>query len=196
MLFEDVYTTSTEKAVLQLEQEIAEKKKELAALRKKVEPKVYPDYTFKDKLGKEVKLSELFGNATELLLVQNMGKSCPYCTLWADEYNGVVDHLNNRVPFVVISPDEPAEMKTFAESRNWKFNILSSAENTFKKDSAFERANGEVLPGVMVFQKDKEGILREYSRSSFGPGDNFCSVWDYFDLLPEGVKKWHPKYSY
>lgn len=188
--------TAIDKEIQQLENELQEKKKQLAELRKKASPKPVNDYTFTDINGKGVTLTELFKDKNELILVHNMGKSCPYCTLWADEYNGVVHHLENRAPFVVISPDAPAVMKDFAAGRNWKFSIYSSMGTTLKKDVGFENEKGMVLPGVTVLTKNEKGEISEYSRAYFGPGDNYCAVWDYFDLLPEGSNNWHPKYSY
>ena len=112
-----------EKEIQQLENEVTEKQQLLTALHKKRAAEPINDYVFKDKEGNNKSLSEMFGNSNELLLIHNMGKSCAYCTLWADELNGITNHLNNRVPLVVISPNEPNIMKEFSKSRNWKFNI-------------------------------------------------------------------------
>src|SRR5258708_2108845 len=117
------FSTPLEKEIIALQEELTKQQKKIIELRKKLPPVEVKDHTFKEKEGKEIKLSEMFGEKKELMLVHNMGKSCPYCTLWADEYNGVVQHLENRVPFVVISPNEPAVMKEFADGRNWKFKI-------------------------------------------------------------------------
>jgi predicted dithiol-disulfide oxidoreductase (DUF899 family) len=189
-------TTNIEQEIAHLENEIIEKNNRLTELRKQRSRVKVTDYIFKNSEGREIKLSEMFGTAKELMLVHNMGKSCPYCTLWADEYNGVIQHLENRVPFVVVSPDEPAVMREFAEGRNWKFRMYSSKENSFKKDMGFENEKGSPMPGVSVFTKDDDGTIWHVNKAGFGPGDNFCGVWHYFDLLPGGAGKWHPKYSY
>jgi hypothetical protein len=34
------------------------------------------------------------------------------------------------------------------------------------------------------------------SDASFGPGDDFCTLWHLFDLIPEGSGDWQPKYKY
>lgn len=182
--------------ILALEEEIRTAKMKLSQLRKKQEPKAIEDYTFKSKEGKDIKLSSLFGDSNELMIIHNMGKGCAYCTLWADEYNGVYHHLSNRVPFVVESADDSATMAEFAESRNWNFPIVSSKENSFKKDLDFEYDNGGPRPGVSVLIKDESGQLFVKTSTRFGPGDNYCSVWDYFDLLPGGSGDWRPKFSY
>jgi predicted dithiol-disulfide oxidoreductase (DUF899 family) len=38
--------------------------------------------------NKKVRLSSLFGKKDELILIDNMGQGCPYCTMWADGFNG------------------------------------------------------------------------------------------------------------
>ncbi|HEY6160319.1 MAG TPA: DUF899 family protein [Bacteroidia bacterium] len=185
-----------EKEIADLEKELMAQQEKLTALRKKIPAVEVADYIFKDKDGKEIRLSEMFGDKKELMLVHNMGKGCPYCTLWADEYNGVIHHLENRVPFVVISPDAPEVMKNFAGGRNWKFRIYSSAGNTFKKDVGFETEDKMVLPGVSVFRKDDAGKIWHANKASFGPGDLFCGLWHFFDLLEDGAGNWNPKYNY
>lgn len=193
---ETVYSSNIEKEISLLEEEINAKKKKLTELRKQIAPVRTGDYTFTDVNGKQVKLSEMFGDKKELMLVHNMGKSCPYCTLWADEYNGIIHHLENRVPFVVISPDEHNAMHEFAEARGWRFRIYSSKGNTFKKDMGFENEKGLALPGVSVFTKDDEGNIYHTNKAVYGPGDDFCSLWHYFDLLPGGAGSWNPKFNY
>jgi len=48
---------------------------------------------------------------------------------------------------------------------------------------------------VSVFKKQGGKIVR-VADTSFGPGDDFCSIWHFFDLLPEGAADWQPKYKY
>ena len=132
----------------------------------------------------------------DLILIHNMGKKCAYCTLWADGFNGVRQHLQDRAGFVVISPDEPATIKEFAASRGWRFNILSSRGSSFTKDMGFENEKGEPMPGVSAFQKNGQGKVLRVSRAGFGPGDDYCAVWHLFDLLADGSNGWRPKFSY
>jgi hypothetical protein len=44
-------------------------------------------------------------------------------------------------------------------------------------------------------RRQNEGIVR-VSDAPFSPGDDFCSVWHFFDLIPEGAAGWQPKYKY
>jgi len=181
--------------ILKLELEIEEKRKKINELRKNIQSIPVNDYQFTQADGTSIMLSELFGNSNELILVHNMGKSCPYCTLWADEYNGISHHINSRVPMVVVSPDDFKTMGEFASGRDWNFRIISSKGNSFKKDVGFENDKGLVMPGVSVFTKEKGNIFH-YSAAYFGPGDQFCGVWHFFDLLPDGPGKWAPRFNY
>lgn len=183
-----------DKKVLALEKEIADKKTELKKLREQLSPQEVPDYTFEDSQGGEVKLSELFGDKDELILVSNMGKSCRYCTLWADNYNGIVKPLNDRAAFAVVSPDSPDVQKKFAGSRGWNFRLASHQNNTWASDFGFQ-GEDHIMPGVLSFTKEN-GKIYFHSRTFFGPGDNYCNMWDFIDLLPKGVNGWVPKYDY
>ena len=178
-----------------IEKEIAEKKKELAEWRKKVTPQEVPNYTFKNWSGEDVSLSDCFDGRNELILIYNMGKSCKYCTLWGDNYNGIVKPLNDRAAFVVVSPDDPETQKSFAQSRNWQFNMLSHEGSSFIKDMEMVYPEGQPRPGVSSFIKKAEKIYH-VNKTTFGPGDNFCNMWDFMDMLPEGAENWQPKYDY
>jgi predicted dithiol-disulfide oxidoreductase (DUF899 family) len=184
-----------QKDVQKLEQEIQQKKKELAALRQNETPFPIKDYELTDWSGKTVKLSALFGAQKELLVISNMGKSCRYCTLWADGFIVLTPHLKNRSAFLVVSPDPVEVQKEFATSRGWNFPMVSDKESDFRYDLCF-RDEKNVHPGAMVFTIDEKGQIYLFSRSYFGPGDNFCVLWDLMDLMPEGYNKWEPKYQY
>src|SRR5690349_10614506 len=96
----------------------------LFQLHKARPPEVVKDYTFASASG-PVKLSELFGEKNELILIHNMGKSCAYCTLWADGFNGFTAHLENRAGFVLVNNDTVEEQTAFANARGWKFKVVS-----------------------------------------------------------------------
>lgn len=187
--------TDTEKKIAKLREELIQKREEINALRKQVPAQKVEDYTFSGPDNNPVKLSELFGSSGELMVIHNMGKSCRYCTMWADGINGIADHLANRIPFVVISPDDPRTQEEFAHSRGWKFKMVSNKGTTFKKDMGFEGDDAEPWPGVSVFIKKADGIYH-YAKDSFGPGDDYCATWHFLDLLPDGANEWGPKYSY
>ena len=160
----------------------------LRELQASVEPHEAADYAFATSNG-PVRLSELFGDKDYLFVIHNMGAGCPYCTLWADGYNGIHQHVVTRAGFAVSSPDRPTVQRKFAESRGWKFPMVSHAGSTFASDMGYVSANGGWMPGVSVFRREGDAILR-VSDTSFSPGDDFCSLWHFFDLLPGGVGEW------
>ena len=185
-----------ESQIEETEKDLLERKKKLAEMRLKLPKQEVRDYVFRSWDGSDVKLSDLFEDKAELLLIHNMGKKCAYCTMWADGFNGVVDHLENRSAFVVISPDPPNVQEEFAAERGWSFEMLSCEGSTFAKDMGFVGEKGDYWPGVSTFQKSSDGKIYRVAKTFFGPGDDFCSVWHLLDLLPLGANKWEPKFSY
>ena len=59
----------------------------------------------------------------------------------------------------------------------------------------YKSKSGGWLPGVSVFRKDGDKIVR-VSDTQLGPYDDFCSVWHLFDMLPGGAGDWGPKFKY
>ena len=107
----------------------------------------------------------------------------------ADGYNGIHQHVVTRAGFAVSSPDRPMVQTQFAESRGWKFPMVSHAGSTFAADMGYVSAKGGWMPGVSVFRLEGDRILR-VSDTGFSPGDDFCPLWHFFDLLPGGVGEW------
>jgi len=174
-------------------QRLAELRDEMHEVQAALEPQEVDDYAFSTPAGK-VRLSELFGHKRDLIVIHNMGRSCPYCTLWADGYNGVYEHLADRAAFVVSGPDAPAEQRRFAESRGWRFPMVSHAGTTFAEDMGYRSEHGW-LPGISVFGKTGRGVVR-VSDTGCEPGDDFCAAWHLFDLIPGGAGEWSPRFQY
>jgi predicted dithiol-disulfide oxidoreductase (DUF899 family) len=179
---------------------LAEYREQIVAVRERMretlaaaEPQEVADYEFLTPDG-PVRLSQLFGEHEHLIVVHNMGTSCPACTMWADGYNGIHHHVSSRAAFVVSSPDPPDVQQKFAAARGWKFPMVSHAGSTFAADMGFRGGKGW-LPGVSVFQRRGSKIVR-VSEAPFSPGDDFCTVWHLFDLLPGGAGDWWPKQRY
>jgi len=173
--------------------QISELRNKMRELQSAIEPEIIQDYEFSTLSG-TVKLSDLFADKNTLFIVHNMGTGCPYCTLWADGFNGILGHLEDRAAFVMSTPDAPDKQQRFAESRDWKFRMISHQGTTFAEDMGY-KGEDHWLPGVSVFQKLNGQVVR-VSDASFGPGDDFCSIWQFCDLLPEGADGWQPKFKY
>ncbi len=147
------------------------------------------DYELKDWNGNPIKLSAIFGNKNDLVLVHNMGKACSYCTLWADGFNGTQYFTEKQAGFVVVSPDPPDVQKEFALSRGWKFRMYSGHESPFIRDMGYQTEKGDYWPGVSVFHKDENGKISRVAKDFFGPGDFYCSVFHFLDLVPKNGKE-------
>ena len=176
---------------------ILEIRSEIRELQSGIEPAPVEDYEFNTLEG-PVRLSALFGDHDELFVVHNMGRACVYCTLWADGFNGLIGLLTNRAAFVLSSPDTPNVQREFANSRGWRFRMVSHDGTSFASDMGYYAESGEYPgfhPGVSVFRRNGDQVLR-VSDTTFGPGDDFCAAWHLFDLMPEGPDGWEPKYQY
>ncbi len=186
---------SNNELIEKLASEISEKRKQLIALLKQDNATELEDYELTNLVGEKVRFSELFQGQDRLMVIHNMGKSCVYCTLWADGLNGLVKHFENRLPTVLISPDPTQVQKEFSESRNWNFNMYSAHGSSFLKDVGFMNEVDKPLPGVSIYVKE-DGKINQYAKDYFGPGDYYSPIWHMFDLIPEGPNNWAPKYTY
>lgn len=178
------------------EDKIREAKEKLATLRRQLEPKKVKNYRFEGPWGEPISLDQLFGKHKELIVIHNMGNECPYCTLWADGFNGMLKHIEDRVAFVVESMDEPETQRGFQADRGWKFKMVSSRSNSFRKDMGYGKNKSNLAPGMSAFRKERDGSIVRVSDTAFGPGDNFCALWDLFDMLPDSNPNWRAKLSY
>jgi predicted dithiol-disulfide oxidoreductase (DUF899 family) len=179
----------------QLQEEITNKRKAIIELRKQSELEPIQDYTLTNHQGESVSLSSLFGDSDELLIIHNMGKGCKYCTLWADGFNGIHLPLGDRVPYVLVSPDTPADQQAFAASRGWTMPMLSARGSSFISDLGFYKEGQGYYPGVSALVR-RDGQIYRSGFDFFGPGDPYSAIWHFMDLLPTGVRGWQPKYEY
>lgn len=173
---------------------IADLRARMRAVQAAITPEPVADYAFATVDG-PVRLSDLFGGRRDLIVILNMGRACPACTLWADGYNGLYPHIADRAAFVVASPDPPEVQLAFAAGRGWRFPMASHAGSSFAADMGYRGESGGWLPGVCVYQRDGAQIVR-VSEAGARPGDDFCPVWHMFDMLPEGADGWRPRFGY
>jgi predicted dithiol-disulfide oxidoreductase (DUF899 family) len=188
----------TDEQIQALEQELMEKRRELTEMKKEQTRAEVEDYELKNSSG-SIKLSALFGDKEDLVVIHNMGKSCAYCTMWADGLNGLLDHLEDRATVVMVSPDTPDVQSEFADSRNWRFNMISGDGANFIEDMGFRHEDGEQswwMPGMSTFHKSTDGKITRVGKDFFGPGDVYNGAWHMFDFLNEGAKDWQPKITY
>jgi predicted dithiol-disulfide oxidoreductase (DUF899 family) len=177
--------------------QIAGIREEMRSLQKSVEPAPVKDYALSGWDG-PVRLSQLFGDKENLILIHNMGRGCSSCTMWADGFNGVYDHLASRAAFVVSSPDPVEVQKEFAASRGWRFPMVSHAGTNFAEEMGYRREGAELggyWPGVSAFRKAGGQVLR-MSDTELGPMDDFCVYYHLMEMIPGGDPQFTPKFSY
>ncbi len=122
--------------------------------------RVIEDYTLLNNEGKPVRLSDLFGGRGHLVILHNMGKGCPNCALWGDEFNGMLKQIETAAAFCLIGPDDPKTQKSYVRKRRWKAKLYSAQGSTFIKDMGFEDEEGGAEPGISILERGKDGKLQ------------------------------------
>jgi predicted dithiol-disulfide oxidoreductase (DUF899 family) len=193
----DGHTTLKDR-IRSLEERMMDERQELARLRASLPAEEVSDFEL-GSIDGPVSLRAAFCGHRDLLVIHNMGIGCTYCTLWADGFNGILAHLENRASFVVVSQDPPEVQAEFAKTRGWKFRMLSDPTGRFTRAMGFAREeDGEEQPwpGVSAFSISSTGKLLRTGSDSFGPGDTYCAAWHLFGLLPQVSPQWEPQYEY
>ena len=167
------------------------------------------DYVFDGAGGKQT-LAELFAGRQQLIVYHLMfdpswEEACSRCSFWADNFNGVLVHLNQRdVSLVAISRAPFAKLAAFQKRMGWSFNWVSSFANDFNHDyhvsfAPEQLAQGEVIynyrlvknsmserPGISVFYRDPGGTIF-HTYSCYARGLDMLNVaYHYLDLTPKG----------
>ena len=166
-------------------------------------------YVFEGPSGSET-LSQLFDGRSQLVVyhfmfVPDWDAGCPHCSRWADNFNGIIAHLNQRdVSMVAVSRAPYAKLAAYRQRMGWSFKWVSSFGTDFnfdyhvsftpeelKKGKAFynfKLQNPGVADreGVSVFARDAKGrIFRSYS--TFARGIEALNLdYKYLDVVPKG----------
>jgi predicted dithiol-disulfide oxidoreductase (DUF899 family) len=179
----------------EIQLEIMKLKQSLAKEIAERTPEQVEDWELKNTDGSAVKLSDLFGDKRELLVIHNMGRGCNYCSLWGDAMIGIADHLKQRCGFVLCSNDPSEVINEFRQLRGWKYPCVSGNGSGFAKAMGYMSDEGSPEPGVSAFHKEDDGSIVRTGHASFGPGDDFCGVWPMLDLLRGGIAGWEPAHG-
>lgn len=197
------------RALLDKEKEFTRLRDELSGQRRRLPwRRVETDYVFDGGDG-PVSLAELFGPHSQLMIYHFMfgpdwDAGCPSCSFWADNFDGIVQHLAHRdVAFAAVSRAPLAQLREYRERMGWRFRWVSSAANEFNFDYQVsfrpEQQDGEVVynyrsgpwrgdesPGLSVFHKDDSGaIFHTYSTYARGL-DMINGAYHFLDLAPKG----------
>ncbi len=192
------------------EKEFTRRRDALSQRRRKLPwVKVEKEYIFDSPNGKAT-LFDLFEGRSQLIVYHFMfgpdwEEGCPSCSFWADNFNGIILHLNQRdVAMIAVSRAPIERLDAFKKRMGWTFKWVSSHRNDFNRDyhvsfTPEELDKGEMYynygptgfpseeaPGVSVFYKDEKGaIFHTYSCYARGL-DMLNSAYHYLDLAPMG----------
>ena len=171
--------------------------------------KVDTDYVFTGPNG-SIRLSDLFAGRGQLVVYHYMfhpdwEAGCKSCSFWADNFNGIIAHLNQRdVSMAAVSRAPYPQLAAFKQRMGWNFDWVSSEGTTFNHDFAVSftpeelardgnnynfdthRFGGPEAPGLSVFTKDADGtIYRTYSCYARGL-DMLNGAYQFLDVVPKG----------
>ena len=171
--------------------------------------KVDKPYVFDSPAG-ECSLSDLFQGRSQLIIYHFMfgpewEAGCPSCSFWADNFNGIVVHLNHRdISLAAISRAPLARLEAYKKRMGWSFDWVSSLGNDFNRDyqvsfTPQEMQKGEMYynyrpnkfpseeaPGISVFCKNAQGEVH-HSYSCYSRGlDMLNGAYHLMDLAPKG----------
>lgn len=167
------------------------------------------EYLFDRPNGKQT-LSDLFDGRSQLIVYHfmydpNWDAGCPSCSFWADNFNGIVVHLNQRdVTMIAVSKAPYSKIGEYKKRMGWNFKWVSSYDNDFNFDyhvsftpeelsekKAFynyslQDTHSPEREGVSVFYKDTAGhVFHTYS--AYARGIDVLNVaYHYLDLVPMG----------
>lgn len=192
-----------EKEFTHTRDQLNQKRRELPWVR------VDKEYVFNGPMGKQT-LSKLFNGKSQLIVYHFMfgpdwKAGCPSCSFWADNFNNIIIHLNQRdVSMIAISRAPYNEIAAYQKRMGWDFHWVSSYDNNFNFDyhvsfTQEELAKKEVFynyilqdagvsdrEGVSVFYKNPSGqIFHTYSTFERGI-DAFNVAYHYLDIVPKG----------
>lgn len=192
-----------EKAFTRVRDDLTRERRELPWVR------VDQSYIFDGPSGRE-SLAQLFDHRTQLVVYHFMFNpeweaGCPHCSRWADNFNGVIVHLNQRdVTMIAVSRAPYAKLAAYKARMGWSFKWVSSGQSDFNVDYGVSFTPEEVASkhafynftiqnprngereGVSVFYKDPAGALF-HTYSTYARGIDMLNVdYQYLDLVPRG----------
>src|SRR5216683_1904035 len=101
--------------------------------------RIEKEYIFHGPAGKE-SLAELFAGNSQLAVYHFMfgpdwEAGCPHCSRWADNFNSIIVHLNQRdVTMIVVSRAPLAKLAAYKKRMGWTFKWVSSLKTDFNFD--------------------------------------------------------------
>jgi len=172
------------KLLLKKEKEFTVMRDQLNRLRQELPWKeVTKQYLFEGPNGKQT-LAELFDGRSQLIVYHFMfdpswDQGCSHCSFWADNFNQIIVHLNQRdVTMIAVSRAPYSKLVSYETRMGWDFKWVSSYNTDFNfdynvsftqenldKNKAFynydlQDTHSLEREGVSIFYKDQQ---EEYS---------------------------------
>jgi predicted dithiol-disulfide oxidoreductase (DUF899 family) len=199
--------------LLAREKQFTRERDELSAARRALPwVRITERYEFERARGKAT-LADLFEGKRQLIIYHFMfapdwQAGCKSCSFWADNFNGIVEHLAHRdVRLIAVSRAPLAKLTAFARRLGWTFEWASSHGSSFnhdfgvsftpdeiargklaynyEPDYAARNGGGPEMPGISVFYQDGDAIYHTYSCYARGL-DMLNTAYHYLDLVPGG----------
>jgi len=191
-----------EKQFTRLGDELSHARRELPWVR------IDKPYAFEGARGKET-LADLFEGRSQLVVYHFMfgpdwDAGCPHCSFWADNFDPIIVHLNQRdVTMLAVSRAPYPKLAAYQKRMGWSFKWVSSLCSDFNfdfnvsfteeqkdKDAFYNYRVGPSgmteREGTSVFYKDEAGaIFHTYSAYARGI-DVLNTAYHYLDLVPKG----------
>lgn len=176
------------KALLVKEKEFTRQRDDLSRQRRDLPwVKVNETYAFDGPRGHET-LADLFEGRSQLVVYHFMfgpdwEAGCPHCSFWADNFDRIIVHLNQRdVTMLAVSPAPSTKLAAYQKRMGWTFKWVSSGGTKFNFDYSASFTPEEIAAksgfynfamqdprrsdreGVSVFYKDAAGsVFHTYS---------------------------------
>jgi predicted dithiol-disulfide oxidoreductase (DUF899 family) len=146
---------------------------------------VNKEYVFEGPNGKQT-LSELFDGKSQLIVYHFMfdpswDAACLHCSFWADNFNGIIVHLNQRdVTMIAVSRAPYSKLAAYQKRMGWDFKWVSSSDTEFNFDYhvSFTQEELEKKEAFYNFitqdthSSEREGVsifLKTFQVTSFTP---------------------------
>jgi predicted dithiol-disulfide oxidoreductase (DUF899 family) len=198
------------KALLKKERELTILRDQLNQQRRELPWKeVNKEYVFEGPNGKQT-LTELFDGRSQLIVYHFMfdpswEAACLHCSFWADNFNGIIVHLNQRdVTMIAVSRAPYSKLAVYEKRMGWDFKWVSSYDTDFnfdyhvsftpeelgRKDAFYnynlQDTHSSEREGVSVFHKDPANRVY-HTYSAYARGIDMLNVaYHYLDLVPKG----------
>jgi predicted dithiol-disulfide oxidoreductase (DUF899 family) len=202
---------------IEARKELLKKEKEFTGLRDQLSQwrrdlpweRVEKSYVFEGPKGKE-NLFDLFDGRSQLVIYHFMfdpdwDDGCPHCSHWADNFDRIIVHLNQRdVTMIAVSRAPYSKLVVYEKRMGWSFKWVSSFNSDFNFDYQASFTPSQLAEkrafynfteqdpgfsereGVSIFYKDRKGdIFHTYS--TYARGIDMMNVdYQYLDLVPKG----------